>query len=61
MLSTTTAPALTAYGAYLAEVDPPAEKSAISTPSNASSVVSSMVTSWPLNCKTLPAERADAR
>ena len=44
----------TAYGAYLAEVDPPAEKSAMSTPSNASSVVSSIVTSWPLNCKTFP-------
>ena len=26
MLSTTTAPALTAYGAYLADVEPPAER-----------------------------------
>ena len=59
MLSTTTAPALTAYGANFADTEPPAEKRAISTPSNESSVVNSTVTSCPLYFNTFPAERED--
>ena len=57
-LSTTTAPALTATGANLREMLPPAENSATSTPSNERSVSSSITTCLPRNAMLLPAERA---
>ena len=57
-LSTTTAPALTAIGANFLEMLLPAENSAMSTPSKARSVSSSMTTSCPRNDTVLPAERA---
>ncbi len=57
-LSTTTAPALTAIGANFLEMPLPAENSAMSTPSKARSVSSSMTTFWPRNDTVLPAERA---
>src|SRR3954454_2852646 len=55
-LSTTTAPDLTAIGAYFLEMLPPAENSAISTPSNERSLSSSITTGWPRNDTVLPAE-----
>src|SRR5207244_5315105 len=57
-LSTTTAPAFTATGANLREMLPPAENSAMSTPSNERSVSSSIMTSLPRKATLLPAERA---
>ena len=57
-LSTTTAPALTAIGANFLEMPPPAENSAISTPSNEFSVSSSMTIVCPRKSSVLPAERA---
>src|SRR3954453_1920363 len=57
-LSTTLAPALTAIGANFLEMLPPAENRAMSTPSKARSVSSSMTTSCPRNDTILPAERA---
>ena len=47
-LSTTTAPRATASGASCAEVPPPAEKSAMSTPSKASGVATSTGQSRPV-------------
>ena len=57
-LSTTTAPALTAAGANFREMPPPAENSAMSTPSNDFSVSSSITIFWPRKSMVLPAERA---
>src|ERR1043166_4721113 len=57
-LSITTAPPLTASGANLREMLPPAENSAMSTPSNARSVSSSIPIGWPRKVTVLPAERA---
>ena len=59
-LSTTTAPRAVAMGAYLRDVEPPAEKSARSTPSNELSLSSVTVMAPPANGSFLPAERADA-
>ena len=57
-LSITTAPALTAVGANFREMPPPAENSAISTPSNEFSVSSSITILSPRKSMVLPAERA---
>ena len=57
-LSITTAPALTAIGANLREMLPPAENSAMSTPSKERSVSSSITTGLPRKATVLPAERA---
>jgi hypothetical protein len=57
-LSTTTAPAFTAAGANFREMPPPAENSAISTPSNDRSVSSSIAIFSPRKSMVLPAERA---
>src|ERR1700704_2074938 len=57
-LSTTTAPAFTAMGANFLETPPPAENSAISTPSKEFSVSSSIKTFWPRKSIVLPADRA---
>ena len=57
-LSTTTAPALTATGANFREMPPPAENSAMSTPSKEFSVSSSITICWPRKSIVLPAERA---
>jgi hypothetical protein len=57
-LSTTTAPAFTAMGENFLEMPPPAENSAISTPSNEVSESSSMRTFCPRKSMVLPAERA---
>src|SRR5262245_1336752 len=59
-LSTTIAPRAVAMGAYLRDVEPPAEKSARSTPSNELSFSSVTVTDPPANGSFLPADRADA-
>ncbi len=59
-LSTTTAPALTAMGAYFREVSPPAENRAISTPAKLSAVSASTVSGSPRNGRVLPAERWEA-
>src|SRR6185312_15533353 len=50
-----------ATGAYLRDVEPPAEKSARSTPSNDASFSSVTVTLLPANGSCLPADRAEAR
>ena len=60
-LSTTTQPRLAASGASSFEVAPPAEKIAMSMPSNASGVASSTVMSRPSTVTVLPAERSEAR
>src|SRR5437868_7563905 len=57
-LSTTTAPDLTAIGAYFFEMLPPAENSAISTPWKAWGVSSSTRIRSPRKSMVLPAERA---
>ena len=57
-LSITTAPALTAAGANFREMPPPAENSAMSTPSNDFSVSSSITILSPRKSMVLPAERA---
>src|SRR5882724_7925012 len=57
-LSTTTAPALTAMGVNFLEMPPPAENSAISTPSKEFSSSSSIMTFWPRKSIVLPADRA---
>ena len=57
-LSTTTAPAFTAIGVNFLEMPPPAENSAISTPSNEVSLSSSITIRWPRKSMVLPAERA---
>ncbi len=57
-LSMTTAPAFTATGANFLEMAPPAENSAISTPSKERSESSSTTILWPRNPTVLPAERA---
>ena len=57
-LSTTTAPALTAMGANFFEMLPPAENSAMSTPSKDVSTNSSMTIFWPRKSTVFPAERA---
>src|SRR6266568_4463014 len=57
-LSTTTAPAFTAMGVNFLEMLPPAENSAISTPSNELSLSSSIMTLWPRKSIVLPADRA---
>src|SRR3569832_379189 len=57
-LSTTTAPAFTAIGPYFLEIDPPAENSAMSTPSNDFSVSSWMTIFSPLKSIVLPTARA---
>ena len=48
----------TAAGAKRFDCAPPAENSAMSTPSKLSSVSSSTAMSWPRNCSVCPAERA---
>ena len=60
-LSIITAPAETTAGRNAREMSPPALNSAMSTPRNEASVISSTVTSSPLNFSVLPAERAEAR
>src|SRR5688572_30701072 len=60
LLSTTTAPAATAIGAYSLEMLPLAEKSAIWMSLKLSLVSSSTGYSLPLNVVVLPALRADA-
>ncbi len=57
-LSITTAPALTAIGANFREMPPPAENSAMSTPSKERSVSSSITIFCPRKSMVLPAERA---
>ena len=57
-LSTTTAPAFTAAGANFREMSPPAENSAMSTPSKDFSVSSSITILSPRKSMVLPAERA---
>ncbi|MGY3160156.1 hypothetical protein ACVW0V_009296 [Bradyrhizobium elkanii] len=57
-LSTTTAPDFTASGANFLEMPLPAENSAMSTPSKARSVSSSITTGLPRKLTVLPAERA---
>ena len=57
-LSITTAPALTAIGANLREMLPPAENSAMSTPSKERSFNSSMTIRIPRKSSVLPADRA---
>ena len=57
-LSTTTAPAFTAMGAYCLEMPEPAENSAMSTPSKLLSFSSSITSSWPRKVCFWPAERA---
>ena len=59
-LSTTTAPARTAAGAKRFDCAPPAENSAISTPSRLASVSSWTAISPPRNFIDLPTERAEA-
>ena len=59
-LSTTKQPFAAARGPNFLEMEPPAEKSAMSTPSNESSVSSSMTYVSPSNSTSFPAERADA-
>ena len=59
-LSTTIAPAATAAGANSLEIEPPAEKRAISMPLKLSFVSSSTLYFWPLYSIVLPADRADA-
>ena len=59
-LSTTTAPARTAAGAKRFDCAPPAENSAMSTPSRLASVSSCTAMSPPRNFIVLPAERAEA-
>lgn len=60
LLSTTVQPAAEAMGAYFLEMEPPAEKSAMSQPLKLSSVSSSTVYSTPSNVYFLPADRLDA-
>src|SRR5712691_6987223 len=60
-LSTTTAPALTACGAYSFDWADPAEKSATSTPLKASGPSFSTRTVSPLNVMALPTERSEAK
>src|SRR5690606_1746680 len=60
-LSTTTAPALTAAGANSLLREPPAENSAMSTPSKLFSVNSSTLSVSPLKVIVLPTEREEAR
>src|SRR4051812_22134697 len=57
-LSMTTAPAFTADGENFRDVPPPAENSAMSTPSKERSVSSSMTMVSPRKLRVLPAERA---
>src|SRR6266849_1505387 len=57
-LSTTTAPAYTAMGVNFLEMPPPAENSAISTPSKELSLSSSITPFWPRKSTVLPADRA---
>ena len=57
-LSTTTAPACVAKGAYCREIPAPALKSATSTPANDASVSSCTTISSPLKGSVFPAERA---
>ena len=57
-LSITTAPAFTAAGENFLEVPPPAENSAMSTPSKECSVSSSITIFSPRKSTVLPAERA---
>ena len=59
-LSMTTAPAAAAAGARVPETLAPAEKRAMSTPSNDSGRASSTVRRWPEMTSVVPAERADA-
>src|SRR4029079_13976286 len=59
-LSTTIAPRAVAMGAYLRDVEPPAENSARSTPSNEASLSSVTVTEPPANGSFLPADLAEA-
>ncbi len=60
VLSTHTAPRLTASGSNLLETAPPAEAKTRSTPSNTSGVASSIVIACPLKLSCLPAERLEA-
>src|SRR6266849_3115053 len=57
-LSTTTAPAFTAMGVNFLEMPPPAENSAISTPSKEFSSSASIMTFWPRKSIVLLADRA---
>ena len=59
-LSTTTAPAFTACGAYSFDWAEPAEKSAMSTPLNDSGPTLSMRMVSPLKVTVLPTERSEA-
>jgi hypothetical protein len=59
-LSTTTAPAFTANGAYSFDCAEPAEKSAMSTPLKESGPTASTRIVSPLKVTVLPAERAEA-
>ena len=61
LLSMTTAPESTATGAHFMEVDPPAEKRAMSIFLKDSSDTASTVISSPLKTILLPADRGDAR
>ena len=56
----TTAPASAASGARVPETVAPAEKRAMSTPSNDSGRASATVKRWPEMASVEPAERADA-
>ena len=60
LLSTTVHPTSEAMGAYFLEMEPPAEKRAMSTPLKDFSVSSSTVYSAPSKEYVRPAERADA-
>src|SRR6185369_6704273 len=60
-LSTTTAPAFTAWGAYSFDCAEPAEKNATSTPLNAPGPTLSTRIVSPLKMTVLPTERSDAK
>ena len=60
-LSTTTAPAFTAWGAYSFDCEEPAEKRAMSTPLNASGPSLPMRMVSPLKVTVLPTERSEAK
>src|SRR5476649_775015 len=60
LLSTTTAPAFTAMGAYCLEMPLPAQNKAMSTPAKAPSVSASTVSSRPRTICVLPADLGEA-
>src|SRR3954470_4732182 len=60
-LSMTVTPAAANFGASALDVDPPAEKRAMSSPVGSAVSASSTTTSAPAHGNVLPAERADAK